>query len=142
VLLNIAQTTLHNHCILAARAAGLSPALGILHECRAGHAAFASDLQEPFRHFMDRCVLEACHVLKPADFALGDPLESPYRLIIRPAAARDFRALVASQLAHQYRRRDHAESRSIHDWIGILARNLRQVLLAPGQPLIPFEHPA
>ncbi|MGL4419093.1 MAG: CRISPR-associated endonuclease Cas1, partial [Gemmataceae bacterium] len=138
VLLNLAHTILHQHCILAARSAGLSPAVGFLHEARAGHAALASDLQEPFRHFMDRCVLEACRWLKTGDFAQGDPLESRHELVIRPSAARKFVTLIHWQLAQQYRR--GSQTKSVRGWIMTSARNLRHVTLNSKQAVVPFEH--
>lgn len=139
-LLNLAQTVLHHHCILAARAAGLAPGLGLLHEYRSGHAALASDLQEPFRHLMDRCVLEACRWLQPGDFVRGEPLDTTYRLVIRPAAARKFRALLAQQFSQEVRRRDGATVKSVRGWLFTLARNVRHALLNPDQPVVPFEH--
>ena len=140
VLLNIAHTHLHNTCVLSIKSNGLTPSVGLLHDLRPGHAALASDLQEPFRHFMDRCVLEACRWLRPNDFQWADELESPYRLTFRPGAARLFSAFIAKQLAHEYRRKESANPKSVRAWIDTLTRNLRHVLQNPGQPFTPFEH--
>ena len=47
-------------CLVAARTAGLDPALGVLHGTRAGRAAMALDLAEPFRvAICDAAILEA-----------------------------------------------------------------------------------
>lgn len=90
VLLNTAHTFLYRWCQLAARAAGLLPGVGVLHRPRAGHAALASDLQEPFRHLMDRAVLDVLTRLRPADFR-----KTPggrFNLTILPRAAQEVAA--------------------------------------------------
>lgn len=97
ILLNLAQTVLHRQAVLAARLAGLIPALGILHELRPGHAALASDLQEPFRHLMERVVLQVLPTLKPSDFRRTD--DGPYRMSLHADAARRVVAAVHAVFA-------------------------------------------
>ena len=79
------------------RQAGLVPAVGVFHQPRSGHAALASDMQEPFRHLMDRAVLETCARIRPDDF---EPVEhGPYALRIKPRAVRELLAWVHRILA-------------------------------------------
>ena len=61
---------------------GLIPTVGILHQPRSG-AALASDMQEPFRHLMDRAVLAVLPTLKPADFQPSPG--GAYATTIRPS---------------------------------------------------------
>ena len=78
VLLNIGHTMLYRHAIAACRAAGLSPAIGFLHQGDGRYAALASDLQEPFRHLVERAVILATRMLKPSQFLAkpGRPLSA------------------------------------------------------------------
>lgn len=98
LLLNLGQTTLHRQITLALRAAGLAPALGIMHSPRPGHDALASDLQEPFRHLVDRFALHMLRVLRPDDFKPGRP-DGPYRLVLAPRAMMQTHAAIHETLA-------------------------------------------
>ena len=75
VMLNIAHTHLYRQCKLAIRSVGLNPNIGFFHQPSPGHAALASDVQEPFRMLMDRAVIETCYKISPADF---DEVDSGY----------------------------------------------------------------
>jgi len=97
IMLNIAQTVLHRHLIVMIRQSGLVPALGILHRPHSGHAALASDLQEPFRHLMDRAVLESAARLRPGDFVAQDHQRYPLRIL--PRASRELIARIHQILA-------------------------------------------
>ena len=139
VLLNIAQTALHHYAIHACAIAGLSPMLGIFHECRSGHPALASDLQEPFRPIMDRIVLESLRRMRPDDFELDR--DGPYTLRMHPGAARRFTAAVARQLAWRCRARDQSESRPYRLHLVSLARRLHHCLLHEDESLEVFQFP-
>ena len=60
--------------------------LGVFHATRGKHAALASDLQEPFRHLVDRAVWAAASELSERDFSVDARSEYPVR--IHPAAMR------------------------------------------------------
>ena len=92
VLLNIAQTLAYRLSVLAIRAAGLVPSLGLMHDSNSRFAPLAADLQEPFRFLMDRVVIEATHVLRPGDFRRSET--GPYRLLMAPDASRQFQLLL------------------------------------------------
>jgi CRISPR-associated endonuclease Cas1 len=139
VLLNIAQTALYRHMILAGRSAGLLVAQGILHTPRSGHAALASDLQEPFRHVADRVVLEAVRHLHRRDFRRTP--DGPFALRILPRAARTFALLIHTAFARAVRGRLQAEPVSYRMQFLRQARSLRRHLLDPEHPFHPFEHP-
>ena len=49
ILLSLGYTLLYKDTIAALSVVGLDPYQGLYHECRAGHAALASDLMEEFR---------------------------------------------------------------------------------------------
>lgn len=139
VLLNIAQTHLFRIAGHAARAAGLLPGLGLFHERRAGFDALAADLQEPFRHLMDRVVLESLGWLLPSDFRPGNSARFP--LAMRPRAARDFTAAIARQLAWPCKARDALEARPYRDQLVALVKSLRRCLLDSSATLTVLEHP-
>ena len=138
VLLNIAQTALHHYAVRACLLAGLSPMVGLLHECRSGHPALASDLQEPFRHLMDRVVLESLEWMRPKDFQ--PDMDGPYSLRLLPGAARRFTGSVARQLAWRCRVRGESESRPYRLHLVGLARRLHGWFLHPEKGLEVFEH--
>ena len=68
VMLNITQTLLYRLICLNLIREGFAPSIGILHQPRPGHAALASDIQEVFRHLMDRVVIEATYTISPGEF--------------------------------------------------------------------------
>ncbi len=67
-LLNFGHTWLHHTISWNIERAGLAPVLGVLHESRGAFAALASDMQEPFRHLIDRTVWEFSRTVDPDDF--------------------------------------------------------------------------
>ena len=83
-LLNVGQTMLHHYLTQMIQLVGLAPAIGFLHQPRAGHATLASDLQEPFRHLVDHAVIGTLKRLRPTDFAREEA--GPYPLKIKPRA--------------------------------------------------------
>ncbi|MCC6284458.1 MAG: CRISPR-associated endonuclease Cas1 [Phycisphaerales bacterium] len=140
ILLNIAHTTLHRQAILAVRMAGLLPGVGALHEARAGHASLASDLQEPFRHLMDRAVLAILPALKPTDFRPTP--DGPFRVGIRPEAARHAVACIHDALARPCTAAGKPDAHTYLTHLLSSARQLRRHLLDPAVAFEPFVHPA
>jgi len=140
VLLNIAFTFLHRWSSLAVRAAGLLPEVGLLHRPRAGHAALASDLQEVFRHVMERAVLEILARLSPRDFRRTPA--GRFALTLSPYAAQQ----VAAGLHRSFRRavlaQGQIEAKSYRRHLFALARALRRRLLEPEAPWQVFTHSA
>ena len=137
-LLNLAFTHLHRRLIVAIRLAGLTPAIGLLHACRAGHAALASDLQEPFRHLMDRLVIEASCDLRAGDFVASTDQRLPLRL--QPAAARRFIASFFELLARGCRPVGNETAAPYWVWALVQARALRRGLDEPSYPWEVFRH--
>lgn len=139
VLLNTGYTFLHRWAHLAARAAGLLPTVGLLHRPRPGHAALASDLQEPFRHLIDRTVLELLPRLKRSDFR--DTPAGRFRLTILPHAAQQITAALAVALRRGVALGPTDEPKSYRRHLIALARGLRRTLAEPGTPWPVFTHP-
>jgi len=73
-LLSLGYTVLYNHTDSLLRADGLLPEVGFYHQGGGTHAALASDLMEPFRHFVERTALNALlrRRLTPDDFERRD----------------------------------------------------------------------
>ena len=138
VLLNIGHTVLYRQAITACRAAGLSPALGFLHQGDGRYAALAADLQEPFRHLVERAVILATRVLKPSQF---EPrFDGPYPLVLDHHATKKFHALLQRSWKTAVTGRGQTEPRA---WLAQLlatARALRRRLIDPEMPWEPFEH--
>jgi CRISP-associated protein Cas1 len=139
VLLNIGQTLLHRLVGLALAREGLAISLGFLHQIRSGHAALASDLQEPFRHLVDRAVIEATSVLQPGQFH-EDP-SGPFPLRIDGAALREFMALVFRGLAVSCQAPGQTEAKPYRQHLHASARSLHRHLLDPKVTLEVFTHP-
>lgn len=138
VLLNIAHSMFHRHSAAAARAAGLSPAVGFLHASTPRYAALAADLQEPFRHLAERAVILATRRLKPTQFVAQ--ADGPHRVRIDHRAAKLFHAVLQRSWRAAVAARGQDEPRP---WLAQLlatARGLRRHLLAPETPWEPFEH--
>jgi group II intron reverse transcriptase/maturase/CRISPR-associated endonuclease Cas1 len=140
VLLNIAQTWLHRWACLAVRAAGLLPSVGLLHRRRPGHAALASDLQEPFRHLMDRAVLELVGRLRPADFR--NTPDGRFPLLLLPHASQQVAAALGRALRMVALGRGESEPKSYRRHLLALARGLRRALADPQEAWTIFTHPA
>lgn len=139
VLLNMGHTMLHRHAVAAGRAVGLSPAVGFLHASTPRYAALAADLQEPFRHLVERAVLLATRRLKPRQFLPKD--DGPYRLVLDHHAARTFHVILQRSWQTMVRGRGQADPRA---WLGQMiatARSLKRHLIDPDASWEPFEHP-
>jgi CRISPR/Cas system-associated endonuclease Cas1 len=137
-LLNIGFTFLYRYLMLMIRQVGLSPAIGFLHVSRAGHATLASDLQEPFRHLIDRAVIQATHELRPRDFQQVQ--HGPFKLRIMPQAARSFQEILHRGLRQPCLANGETEPRAYcWHWLAT-ARSLKRHLKEDAA-FRPFEHP-
>jgi CRISPR-associated endonuclease Cas1 len=141
VMLNIAMTALHRQVIAAVRAAGLIPTMGILHSPRAGHASLASDLQEPFRHLMDRAVIHVARRLKPDDFREAQHADSDYRLEIRPKATTQLTVAIHETFAVLCANETTGERQSYRTHLISQARSLKRHLIDRTKAFCPFRHP-
>ncbi len=137
-LLNFAHTVLHKEALATILRAGLAPTLGIFHRARAGHAALASDLQEPFRHLMDRVVLVATRELRGDDFEKQETV--PPTVHLRPPALRRFAALVHESFGRSFRLAGQRDALSYRQHMGTLARDIKRCILG-GTRLTAFETP-
>jgi CRISPR-associated endonuclease Cas1 len=139
VLLNIGHTMLYRHAVSACRAAGLSPAVGFLHVPSARFAALAADLQEPFRHLVERAVILATRRLKPNQFLPRD--DGPYALVLEHRAARTYHAVLQRSWQLAVVGNGQTEGRPYLGQMIHTARALRRHLIDPEQPWGPFQHP-
>lgn len=138
VMLNLGHTMLHRHAITAIRAAGLSPAIGFLHVSRARFPALAADLQEPFRHLVERAVILATRRIKPRHFVVKD--NGPYPLVMEPAAAKTFHALLQRSWRQSVIASGQSKPRA---WLAQMlstTRSLARHLVDSDQPFSPFSH--
>jgi CRISPR-associated protein Cas1 len=138
VLLNIGYTALYRWMIVAARAAGLSPALGLFHVADGRFASLAADFQEPFRHLIDRVVIQATWQLRPGQFHATP--DGRFELGLAPQAARRFQDLLHRTFALAVTGAGQSEPSSYHRQFVRQARALRRHLVDPTQPFVPFSH--
>ena len=139
VLLNMGHTMLYQHAAVACRAVGLSPAVGLLHQGDGRYAALAADLQEPFRHLVERAVILASRQLKPTQFETRE--DGPYPLVLDHHAAQRFHALLQKSWAAGVTGRGQTEPRPWLSQMISTARGLRRALLDPETTWEPFQHP-
>ena len=137
-LLNLGQVVLHRMASRLLRAAGFVTSLGLLHASRSGHAALASDLQEPFRHIVDRVVLEAVRELNPSDFRRRPGADFP--LQIQPRALRRFLELLHWGLARGCIAEGEEEAAPYRLHLSRMVRRLKRVLLTPTAEWRVFRH--
>ena len=137
-LLNLGQVVLHRMAARLLRAAGLVTSLGLLHAPRSGHAALASDLQEPFRHLVDRVMLEAVRELNPSDFRRRPGGDFP--LHIQPRALRRFLELLHWGLARDCIAEGEEEAAPYRLHLSRMVRRLKRVLLTPTAEWRVFRH--
>lgn len=138
VLLNFGFTLLHRITMLALIKEGFSVSLGVLHEPGPHHAALASDVQEPFRHLIDRCVIDATRRFSVSSFHATDDANFPLR--IEPATFRSFTAMLFEMLAIQCRSSVQQTERSYRHHIATLARTLHKHIVNPEAELRIFRH--
>ena len=151
ILLNIAQTLLYRMITAFLKAAGLNPNVGCLHESRSGHSSLASDLQEPFRHLMERAVLDATRRLLPSDFTRipqnrfsSDRTESwdkPFTRL-RPAAARRFIEQVHRLMSLGVTSEGSRDPAPYRIQFARMVRAYKNHVLHPDEPFQAFEHAA
>ena len=139
VLLNIAHTALYRTVQLAIRAAGLSPAIEFFHRPGPRHASLASDLQEPFRHLMERAVIQATYELSPSSFRKSSTGPFPLRLSFE--CSRRFQAIVQRQLETAVVAAASDEPYTYRDQLVRQVRSLRRHMLDEQQPFVVFRHP-
>lgn len=139
VLLNMGHTMLYRHAIAACRAAGLCPAVGFLHTSDGRYASLAADLQEPFRHLVERAVILATRILKPSQFV--PRFDGPYPLVLEHHAAKTFHALMQRSWKTGVIGKGQTEPRPWLAQFLATARSLRRRLIDPESPWEPFEHP-
>ncbi|MBK8233099.1 MAG: CRISPR-associated endonuclease Cas1 [Candidatus Eisenbacteria bacterium] len=138
-MLNIAMTALHRQLVLAIRLAGLVPTIGFLHAPRSGHATLASDLQEPFRHLMDRAVIHAAKLLKPTDFRRDTAAEHP--VTISPQALRKILGAVHGTFAHASHAAGRTDTCAYRTHMLLAARSLRRHIEDRAVRFEVFRHP-
>ncbi|MEQ1906783.1 MAG: CRISPR-associated endonuclease Cas1, partial [Pirellulaceae bacterium] len=139
VLLNIAHTILYRLIGGMLHANRLIPTVGVLHQARAGHATLASDLQEPFRHLMERAVIDITKKIRATDFVFDK--DGPYELKILPRALQRFIALIHRLLTIPVQGQNQSEPHAYRRQIYLLARSYKLHCLDPTTPLRVFIHP-
>jgi CRISPR-associated protein Cas1 len=138
VMLNIGQTLLHRLICLTLIREGFAPSIGFFHQPSWRHAALASDLQEVFRHLVDRAVIEATGVIAPGEFHETD--RGPFSLHIEPGAYRTLVASVFKMLATRCVAQHQEAARPYRLHIASLARSLHRHLLNPAAEIKIFEY--
>jgi len=138
VMLNLTQTLLHRIVALSLVREGFAVSIGVLHHSRSGHAALASDLQEPFRYLMDRVVIETTYNVSPGEFHRTD--RGPFALRIGRGTYRTIVASVFRMLSVQCEMAG-VSPRCYRRWLTTTARSLHHHLLDPGKRLrVPQHH--
>ena len=138
VLLNIAHTTLYRQAGLILEQAGFASTVGVLHRPKDGFMALAADLQEPFRHLMERAVIETAHQLHPSDFSKAD--DGPFRLVIRPHATKRLMATIFRLLTQPVRGAGDSDPVDYRLQMARTARSLRRYLLGTSETFEVFRH--
>ncbi len=136
-LLNLAFTILHQHLHSSIQRAGLAPTLGFLHSPRRGHAALASDLQEPFRPLVERTVLAILQDARQSDFRRTDDAPHRLRISTRLRNHLTLRLFQDFSLTLDWTQREA----SYHERIDRQCRSLRRALLFPPAQLEAFTYP-
>ncbi|ADB15819.1 CRISPR-associated protein Cas1 [Pirellula staleyi DSM 6068] len=139
ILLNLAQTVLYRMTQHAIAQAKLVDTLGFLHQPRAGHAALASDMQEPFRHLMDRAVLETVRRIRPEEFEPDE--RGPFPVRMKPRALRESLAWIHRILALPCNGAGQSSPTAYRLQIFKQVRSFRRFLMDPGGRFEPFRHP-
>ena len=139
VMLNIAQTVLYRQCTVLLHQEGFVSSIGFLHKDRSGHQTLASDIQEPFRHLMERAVIEATHQLHRSDFEKTP--HGPFRLTIKPHAVKRLMTIVHRLLTLPVRA-EEKNGEAVEYRVQILRtiRSLKRHLTSDTEPFLPFCH--
>ena len=139
-MLNVGQTMLHHFITQVIQLVGLAPTVGLMHSPRAGHSTLASDMQEPFRHLVDRTVLETLGELRKQDFQ--STVGGKHPLKIKPRAMklliRNFHLVlgmncqsVGQPLARPYRMQILTQVRSLKRFMSEPEKNEFQTFTHP-----------
>lgn len=138
VLLNLTQTILHRFITLTLIREGFATSIGIMHVESERHAALASDLQEPYRHLMDRVVIELTHTLSPGEFHTTG--NSHFALRMEAGTYRTVVAAVFRMLATECVMTGQEVARSYRRQIATMGRTLHRHLLNPEAGFKVMEH--
>lgn len=138
ILLNIAHSLMHRLFMLLLIRNGFASTIGIYHVASSGHASLASDLQEIYRHLMDRVVIDATQSITPDAFTKVENGDFSWRLELSA-----YRAVVASifkTLSIQTRLTGSSEPRSYLGSMRSDVHNLRRHLVNRSNRFRPFRH--
>lgn len=138
VMLNLAQTVLHRLILLTLVREGFATSIGILHKSSERHAALASDLQEPYRHLMDRVVIELSYTLSPGEF--HPTSQGPFALRMEAGTYRTVVAAVFKMLATEFVAVGQEAPRSYRRQMATMVRSLHRHLLNPDAKFKILEH--
>lgn len=138
VMLNLTQTILHRVTCLILIREGFAPSIGVFHKSGDRHAALASDMQEVFRHLMDRVVIDATSVIAPGEFHETSRDDFPLRM--EAGAYRTLVAAVFRTLATQCEGARGESARAYRRLIATQCRSLHRHLLNPEAQLKLFQH--
>lgn len=97
VMLSYGYTILYQCVVTAVTATGCNPRIGLLHDIRAGHDAFASDLQEEWRHVIETLVWRIAETRAPWEGFTADG----GACLMSFAWRREFTALVLDALCRE-----------------------------------------
>lgn len=139
-LLNVGYTVLQHFTSHMIGLVGLAPALGFMHSPSPGHATLASDLQEPFRHLVDRVVIRTTKLISRSDFVMTEG-SSPV-LRVKPRAMKIF----LENFHQDFSKNCQSQGQSMPKpyWMQVVAqiRSLRLSFIKSDPELFrPFLHP-
>jgi CRISPR-associated protein Cas1 len=138
VLLNLTHSIMHRLVMLVLIRNGFATSIGVFHTASTTHAALASDLQEVYRHLMDRVVIEATHTLTPSVFTQNDA--GTYPLKMDSSAYRAVVAAVFRTLSIETRLVGKSDPRSYFGSMRADVHNLRRHLANRNNRFQPFRH--
>jgi len=134
-MLSYGYTILHQCVGTALVAAGCNPRIGLFHGERAGHDALASDLQEEWRHVVDRVVVAQARLRVPND---GFVATADGGCLMSYALRAEFTNAVLAALCEETRRPD-GSSRSVLERIGTQAIRYREWVCGRLPSYLPHE---
>lgn len=125
VMLSLGYTVLYGWCDAISRASGLYPWQGFLHQGRGRHAALASDMMEPFRHVVERCVLTRIAL---GQVSTGQFTVSEDGCYIDNQARREFVLAVTKALADTLRAHNEIEAHAIQTHVYNQTQRLKRFI--------------
>lgn len=135
-LMNLLQSCLHRECRIACWEEGLHERIGFLHQDRSGHASLASDLQESFRHLVDREVVAILDEWTVSDFRNDEAGRARLSSEMLQQVLARFEALLDLRVSTPLQE----TSFSYRQQIRIQARSLRRYLAGESDAFQPFRH--